>query len=78
MLLVGRQEWHLACKKLSGEVLAWLSVLSEVQMICVWSSWCHCHPIISCSRKSRIVYLSNAGLPRLSWKKGCQMDVVVY
>ena len=30
MLLVGRQEGHLACKKLSGEVLAWLSVCSEV------------------------------------------------
>jgi len=26
MLLVGRQEGHLACKKLSGGVLAWLSV----------------------------------------------------
>ena len=25
-LLVGRQEGHLACKKLSGGVLAWLSV----------------------------------------------------
>jgi len=24
---------------------------SEVQMICIWSSWCHCHPIISCSSK---------------------------
>jgi len=30
-LLVGRQEGHLACKKLSGEVLAWLSVWSELQ-----------------------------------------------
>ena len=30
-LLVGRQEAHPACKKLSGEVLAWLSVWSEVQ-----------------------------------------------
>jgi len=29
-LLVGRQEGHLACKKLSGEVLVWLSVRSEV------------------------------------------------
>jgi len=28
-LLVGRQEGHLACKKLSGGVLAWLSVWSE-------------------------------------------------
>ena len=30
-LLVGWQEGHPACKKLSGGVLAWLSVLSEVQ-----------------------------------------------
>jgi len=32
-LLVGRQEGHPACKKLSGEVLAWLSVWSEVHTI---------------------------------------------
>jgi len=37
MLLVERQEEHLACKKLSGEVLAWLSVWSEVQT-CIWPS----------------------------------------
>jgi len=30
-LLVGRQEGHPGCKKLSGVVLAWLSVWSEVQ-----------------------------------------------
>ena len=30
-LLVGRQEGHPACKKLSGGVLAWLSICSEVQ-----------------------------------------------
>jgi len=30
-LLVGRQEGHPACKKLSGGVLAWLSVWGEVQ-----------------------------------------------
>jgi len=30
-LSVGRQEGHPACKKLSGGVLAWLSVCSEVQ-----------------------------------------------
>jgi len=30
-LLVGQQEGHLACKKLSGGVLAWLSVWSELQ-----------------------------------------------
>jgi len=34
-LLVGRQEEHPACKKLSGEVLTWFSVWSEVQMICI-------------------------------------------
>jgi len=31
VLLVGRQEGHPACKKLSGGLLAWLSVWSEVQ-----------------------------------------------
>ena len=36
-LLVGWQEGHPACKKLSGGVLAWLSVWSEVQ-ICIWPS----------------------------------------
>jgi len=36
-LLVGWQEGHPACKKLSGEVLAWLSVWSEVQT-CLWPS----------------------------------------
>ena len=30
-LLVGWQEGHPACKKLSGGVLAWLSVWSEMQ-----------------------------------------------
>ena len=34
-LLVGRQEGHPACKKLSSGVLAWLSVWSEVQT-CIW------------------------------------------
>ena len=34
-LLVGWQEGHPACKKLSGGVLAWLSVWSEVQT-CIW------------------------------------------
>ena len=36
-LLVGWKEGHLACKKLSGGMLAWLCVCSEVQ-ICIWSS----------------------------------------
>jgi len=37
MLLVGWQEGHQACKKLSGGVRAWLSVCSEVQT-CIWTS----------------------------------------
>jgi len=36
-LLVGQQEGHPACKKLSGGVLAWLSVWSDVQ-ICICPS----------------------------------------
>jgi len=35
MLLVGRQEGHPACKKLSGGMPAWLSVWGKVQ-ICIW------------------------------------------
>jgi len=31
-------EEHPACNNFSDEVLAWLSVCSEVQMICIWCS----------------------------------------
>jgi len=37
--LVGHQEKYPACKKLSDEMLAWLSVWREVQVISIWSSW---------------------------------------
>ena len=62
-LLVRRQEGHPACKKLSGGVLAWLSVWSEV-LTCICPSWCHCHSLSLASVKSRLV------LPfwyRLTW-----------
>jgi len=36
-LLVGRQEGHPACKKLSGGVLAWLSVWSK-EHTSIWPS----------------------------------------
>jgi len=36
-LLVGRQEGHPACKKLSRGVLAWLSVWNKVQTY-IWPS----------------------------------------
>ena len=41
-------------KKLSGGVLAWLSVWSELQT-CKWPSWCHCHSLSLASVKSRLV-----------------------
>jgi len=50
-------------KKLSGGVLPWLSVWSEVQT-CICTSWCHCHSLSLVSVKSRLV------LPfwyRLTW-----------
>jgi len=34
-------------KKFSDEVLVRLSVWIEVHMICIRSSWCYCHPVIS-------------------------------
>ena len=53
-LLVGRQEGHPVCKKLSGGVLVWLSVWSAVQT-CTRPSWCHCHSLSLASVKSRLV-----------------------
>ena len=54
MLLVGWQEGHPACKKLSGGVLAWLSVWSEMQT-CIRPGWCHCHSLSLASANSRLV-----------------------
>ena len=50
-------------KKMSGGVLAWLSVCSKLQT-CICPSWCHCHSLSLASVKSRSV------LPfwyRLTW-----------
>jgi len=61
-IIVSKRKLHLQCfdivgwtsgrasslQKMSHEVLAWLSIWGEVQMIRTWSSWCHCHPIVSC------------------------------
>ena len=68
-LLVGRQEGHPACKKLSGGVLAWLSVWSEVQT-CMWLSWCHCHSLSLASVKSRLVLPFWYRLTRVVLEKG--------
>ena len=41
-------------KKLSGGVLVWLSVWSEVRT-CIWPGWCHCHSLSLASVKSGLV-----------------------
>jgi len=53
VLLVGRQEWHPACKKLSGGMLAWLCVWGDVQM-------CHCHSL-SLAPVNPVLYVSIPG-----------------
>ena len=68
-LLVGQQEGHPACKKLSGGVLAWISVWSEVQT-CVWPSRCHCHSLSLAPVKSRLVLPFWYRLTRLVPERG--------
>jgi len=71
-VLVGCQEEHSACKKLSDEVPVHRCL--SVQMIsCIWFSWWHCHPIISCFVKIHIGLTCQ--LTHLSWKRGCYMGV---
>jgi len=53
-MLVGHEEEYPACKKLSDELMARLSVWSDAQMVSIRSSWCHCHLIISCFVKIQI------------------------
>jgi len=69
-LLVGRQEEHLAYKKVEW----WFLVGSEVQIVCMWSSWCHCVPTphhLLPHFKPAWFYLAGTSLPRLSWNRGC-------
>ena len=56
-------------KKLSGEVLAWLSIWSEVQT-CIWPSWCHCHSLSLAPVKSRLVLPFWYRLTRVVPEKG--------
>ena len=69
MLLVGRQEGHPACKKLSGGVLVWLPVWSELQT-CIRPSWCHWHSLSLASVKSRLVLPFWYWLTRVVPEKG--------
>jgi len=63
------QEGHPVCKKVSGEVLAWVSVWSEVQT-CIWPSGCHCHSLSLASVKSRLVLPFWYRLSRVVPEKG--------
>jgi len=56
MLLVGRQEGHPACKKLSGGVLAWLSVWSKAH------TWTWPQPLTVCLSRLLTVNCSSTGL----------------
>jgi len=61
MLFVGQQEGYPSSKKLSSGVLAWLSIWSEMQIVCIRPSWCHCHSLSLCFSKIQI------GLPLCYW-----------
>jgi len=53
-LLVWHQEEHPTCKKIEWWGAGVVICLGKVQMICIWSSWCYYHPIISCFIKIQI------------------------
>ena len=61
-------------EKLSSEVLAWLSVWSEVQ-ICIRPSWCHCHSLSLAPVKSTLVlpfwYRLTSVVPEKGPLNGC-------
>ena len=80
-LLAGRQEGYPACKKL-WVARYWRGYLSGVRhkMICIWSSWCHCQPIICCSSKiQKVIFLVPAypGCPGKRPINECSVAVVV-
>ena len=71
MLLVGWQEGHPPCKKLSGGMLAWLFSLGEVQIF-IWPSWCHCRPTNSVKALKAVVnmiltYFTYVHAPAACW-----------
>ena len=56
-------------KKLSGGLLAWLSLWSEMQTF-IWPSWCHCHSLSLATVKSRLVLPYWYRLTRVVLEKG--------
>jgi len=53
-MLAGQQEGHLACRKLSHGVLAWLSVWSEVQTCIIMVQLTPLPLTVSCFSKIQI------------------------
>jgi len=75
MLLVGRQEGHLACK--NRVMRYWHCYLSGARFICIWSGWCHCHPIIFSTSKIQNGLSFWCRLTQVALvEKGCYTDVV--
>ena len=76
-LLVGHQEEHSARKKLewwgTGMVVCLECGANDLHLVQLMPLG----PFISCSVKSRMVYLSGAGLPGLSFRKGHKTCVCV-
>jgi len=79
-LLVGRQEGHPACKKLSAGALAWLSAWSEVQT-CIMSQLKPLPLTVSCFSKIQIGFTflvpAHLGSPGQGPLNGC-VCVCVY
>jgi len=73
MLLVGQQEGHPACKKLSGGMLVWLSVWTLEQGADLHLAQLMLLPLtVSCFSKMQIgFYNSGTGSPGQSRKNGC-------
>jgi len=69
-LLVGQQEWHLACK--NWVVRYWHGYLSggRCKLFAHGPANATAAPSSLAAVKSRMVYLSGANLPRLSLKQG--------
>ena len=76
-LLFWRQEGHLACK--NWVVRYWHGYLCGAR--CKWFAYgpadATATPSSLAPLKSRMVHISGAGLPRLSWKKGHKTSVAV-
>jgi len=82
MLLAGRQEEHLACKKLSDEVSCWCGYLSQARR----RQFAYGPADATASQNPIILlphlnpdwfYLSGTGLPTPFWKRGRKMGVAV-